>query len=143
MSKLKSVFTIVSHGIYTKWDERSKALPKIRNFTTQVPAEEDIEFGFILNAQKAKGKKLDFTIFHPNIPDEDGDIMPPFTGSVHVRNNNWDFYLGDTLWLPLENKQGDWRMVIEHNGQIIAEKTFNVALEQPNNEAMFWKRRGF
>ncbi|WP_111977678.1 DUF3859 domain-containing protein [Algibacillus agarilyticus] len=143
MSKLKSIYTIVSHGIYTKWDAKSKDLPKIRQFTTEIPAEEDIEFGFVFNAQKAKGKKLVYTIYHPDIPDEDGEVMAPFTGIAHVRTNNWDFYLGDTIWLPIDNKTGPWRMTISHDDQILAEKTFNVGFAEQNNEAMFWKKRGF
>lgn len=68
MSKLKSDFSIKSYGIYDCWNEKSKALPQIKRFTTDVPAHLNIEFGFILNAKKAKGKKLNFTIYHPDIP---------------------------------------------------------------------------
>ena len=57
----------------------------------------NIEFGFILNALKAKGKKLEFTIFHPDIPDDYGDVMEPFKGEIQVQNHDWNFYLGDTL----------------------------------------------
>ena len=112
MSKLRSFFEITSYGIYKHWDEKDKALPKIKTFTTDIPAELDIEFGFIINCKKAKGKKLRYCIFHPDIPDDKGDIMPPFEGDVYVENNDWDFYLGDTIWSPLENKLGDWLSLI-------------------------------
>ena len=143
MRKLKSNFTISSYGIYKLWDEKSKELPRIKSFTTDIPARLNIEFGFILKATKAKGKQLSYTIYHPDIPDEDGEVMPPFTGEVHVRNNDWDFYLGDTLWEPIENKMGDWRMVIELEGRIIAQKTFSVLLEHGDAEMLFWKKRGY
>lgn len=66
--------------------------------------------------------------------------MEPFDGELHVRTNDWDFYLGDTIWEPISNKIGDWRMTIEMRGKVIAEKTFNV---YARDEAEFWKRRGF
>lgn len=54
--------------------------------------------------------------------------MLPFDGIEYVKDNNWDFYLGDTLWAPIENKVGDWRMTLELKGKIIADKTFKVEL---------------
>ncbi|MEL0642588.1 DUF3859 domain-containing protein, partial [Pseudoalteromonas aliena] len=54
-----------------------------------------------------------------------------------------NFYLGDTLWLPIVNKLGDWRMSLELNGKIIADKSFNVALDQESTETDFWKTRGY
>ena len=143
MSKLKSYFTISSFGIYDHWDEKTKTLPKITEFTCKIPATLNIEFGFILHAKKAKGKKLSFTIYHPDIPDEKGQPMPPFYGEVYARNNDWQFYLGDTLWAPIENKLGDWRMVIKSDGKIVAEKTFSVLMEHGDGELKFWKKRGY
>ena len=102
-----------------------------------------IEFGFIINCKKAKGNKLRYCIFHPDIPDDKGDIMPPFEGDVYVENNDWDFYLGDTIWPPLENKLGDWRMIIELDGKVLAEKTFSVLVEHGDGEIQFWKKRGY
>ncbi|KXI30249.1 DUF3859 domain-containing protein [Paraglaciecola hydrolytica] len=143
MAKLKANFSISSFGIYQEWDEKAKQLPVIKDFTTHIPAQLDIEFGFILHVLKGKGLKLDYTIYHPNIPDKKGEIMEPFRGEVYVRNNDWEFYLGDTLWEPIENKTGDWRMVIELNGKIIAEKTFSVLVEYGDGEIQFWKKRGY
>jgi hypothetical protein len=141
MSKLKHYFTISSFGIYDHWDEKTKSLPKITKFTCDIPATLNVEFGFILNAKKAKGKKLNYSIYHPDIPDEQGQPMQPFRGEVYVRNNDWEFYLGDTLWTPIENKLGDWRMTIESEGKIVAEKTFSVLLEHGDDEIKFWKKR--
>ena len=143
MPKLKPNYTISSFGIYDRWDEKNRDLPKITEFTCDIPATLGIEFGFILQAKKAKGKKLNYLIYHPNIPDEKGKPMQPFGGEVYVRNNDWEFYLGDTLWQPIGNKLGDWRMVIECEGKIIAEKTFSVLKEHGDGEIKFWKKRGY
>lgn len=129
MAKVKPEFSIVSHGIYSQWDAKSKDLPKIQKFTTEVPAEIDIEFGYILNVKKGKGIKLNCTIYHPNIPDKKGKPMPPFEDEVYVSNNDWHFFLGDTIWEPIDNKVGDWRIVIEYNNDIVADKTFEITLD--------------
>ncbi|MEP7704505.1 DUF3859 domain-containing protein [Paraglaciecola sp. 25GB23A] len=143
MSKLKANFTIDSYGIYQEWNEKSKQLPLINDFTTKIPALVNIEFGFILRVVKGKGLRLDWTIYHPDIIDKKGQVMAPFTGEVYVRNNDWQFYLGDTLWEPIADKTGDWLMVIECAGKIIAEKTFSVLTEYADGEIQFWKRRGY
>jgi hypothetical protein len=143
LSKLRAFFEISSYGIYENWDEKSKSLPKIKTFTTNIPTQLEIEFGFILKAKKSKGKRLDWTIFHPGVPDENGDTMPPFQGVVYVRNNDWEFYLGDTVWAPIHDKIGDWRMVIECDGKVIALKTFSLLVEHGDGEIQFWKKRGY
>ena len=143
LSKLRTFFEISSYGIYEKWDEKSKSLPKIKTFTTNIPAQLEIEFGFILRAKKSKGKRLEWTIFHPDVPDENGHVMPPFEGVVYVRNNDWAFYLGDTIWAPIHDKIGDWRMLIECDGNVIAQKNFSLLVEHGNGEIQFWKKRGY
>ncbi|XPF93921.1 DUF3859 domain-containing protein [Colwellia sp. RE-S-Sl-9] len=143
MAKSIIQHSITSFGIYDKWEDTSKSLPKIKEFTVSVPAKIDIEFGFIINIKKGKGKKITYCIYHPNIPDDDGTVMPPFTGDMYIRDNNWNFYLGDTIWAPIDNKLGDWRMTITCDNKIIADKTFIV--DEPNEllEASFWKRAGY
>ena len=143
LSKLRTSFEISSYGIYEKWDEKSKSLPKIKTFTTNIPAQLEIEFGFILRAKESKGKRLEWTIFHPDVPDENGHVMPPFEGVVYVRNNDWAFYLGDTIWAPIHDNIGDWRMLIECDGNVIAQKTFSLLVEHGNGEIQFWKKRGY
>ncbi|WP_305403751.1 DUF3859 domain-containing protein [Photobacterium leiognathi] len=140
MAKNKPVVHLHSYGIFTTWDSESKKLPKIKEFTLDIPAEIDIEFGFTVNIKKAKGEKIRYCIYHPNITNDDGDVLDPFDGYVYVRNNDWDFYLGDTIWAPISNKVGPWRMTLEMNGSIIADKTFNIF---NHDEGQFWKRRGF
>lgn len=140
MAKRSAIVEMTSYGIYSTWDSRSKELPKIQEFTTQVPAELDIEFGFIVNIKKAKGKKLSFCIAHPNITSKSGELLDPFEGEEHINSNDWDFYLGDTIWAPMSDKVGPWRMTIELDGRVVADKTFHLYAK---DEGQFWKRRGF
>ncbi|GIU27828.1 DUF3859 domain-containing protein [Shewanella schlegeliana] len=144
MSKLKPDVTIVRSGIFTQWDEESNNLPRLLKSTMHVPAEIDIEFGFIAQIKKAKNQKLKYCIYHPDIPDDSGQVRLPFEGEVFVKSNDWKFYLGDTIWAPEHNKVGNWRMTLEIKGKVIAEKTFKVHLnEEEDKIAAFWKHRGF
>ncbi|WP_372762664.1 DUF3859 domain-containing protein [Pseudoalteromonas sp.] len=141
MAKSKAIFTLQSYGIYSTWDSNTKALPQIAQFTTQVQAAIDVEFGLIIHVKKGKGEKLQYCIYHPDIPDQHGEIMPPFSGYVYVKDSDWQFYLGDTIWPPLENKLGDWRMTIAHNGSIIADKTFTLFKAKQRSEEDFWQNK--
>jgi len=126
MPKRKPEIRIRSYGIYSNWDAKTKTLPKIEEFTTQVPATIDIEFGFIINIKWAKNSEIDYCIDHPGILDDKGKRRAPFDGSVYVKTNDWDFYLGDTIWNPIKDKLGPWRMSVEMEGKVIAEKTFEI-----------------
>jgi hypothetical protein len=128
MAKRKPQIRIRSYGIYTQWESKSKDLPRISEFTTDVPAVVDIEFGFVVNIQGAKNQELDYCIHHPGIIGKDGNVREPFDGVVYVKTNDWNFYLGDTIWEPLSDKLGDWRMTLEMDGKLVAEKTFHVRL---------------
>ncbi|MBU2871708.1 DUF3859 domain-containing protein [Colwellia sp. E2M01] len=130
MAKTKPEFSMKSYGIYSEWDANSKDLPKIKKFTTEIPAEIDIEFGYIINVKKGKGCKLNFILHHPDVLDEKGQVMAPFEGEVYVKTNDWDFFLGDTIWEPIDDKVGPWRIVIEYQGRNIADKTFNISVEE-------------
>lgn len=144
MARQKPIFKMLSHGIYHGWDAKSKDLPKIKQFTTDIPAEIDIEFGFIVNIKKARGKKIIYYIDHPEIHDKAGNPMAIFTGEVHVTNNDWNFYLGDTIWAPISDKCGSWNIYIELDNNIIAQKTFNVINpSEKEDETDFWKNLGF
>ncbi|WP_096085367.1 DUF3859 domain-containing protein [Agaribacterium haliotis] len=126
MPKSKTEVKLVSYGIYSQWDSESKDLPKLLKFTTDIPAEIDIEFGFIVNIKKAKGKQLHYCIKHPGILDENGQLRAAFRGTVYVRDNNWSFFLGDTIWPPIADKLGAWHLSLELDGKLIAEKTFEI-----------------
>ncbi len=127
MVKRKPQVRMRSYGIYSQWDASSKSLPKILEFTTTIPAQINIEFGYVVNICNAKNRELDYCIYHPDIPDDDGKIRPPFDGTVFIKTNDWDFFLGDTVWAPIETKIGPWRLTLEIDGQTIADKTFNVS----------------
>jgi hypothetical protein len=129
MAKQKPEVRMRSFGIYSNWDSNSKLLPKIEEFTTRVRADIDVEFGFIVNVKRAKNQELDYCIFHPGILDADGNVRPPFDGTVYVKTNDWDFYLGDTIWEPVADKLGDWRMTLTLDGQVIADKTFELFVD--------------
>lgn len=130
MAKRKPEVRIKSYGIYSKWDAETKHLPKIAEFTTRIPAEIDVEFGLIVNIKGAKNQELDYCIAHPGILDVDGNRRAPFDGTVFVKTNDWDFYLGDTIWEPIDDKLGQWRMSLELKGIIIAEKEFELFVDQ-------------
>ncbi|MFT6267679.1 MAG: hypothetical protein ACJAVV_000478 [Alphaproteobacteria bacterium] len=144
MAKSKPTFTTQSYGIYDGWKGSGKTLPKSKQSTLLIPAEVDIEFGLIVRAQKAKGLILHWRIEHPDITDEKGMPMAPFEGEVQVRNNDWQFYLGDTIWAPEFDKLGLWSMTIMYDGVNVASKTFEITNEiNTQQEANFWKKRGF
>lgn len=145
MAKRTPIVEMTSYGIFQGWDSKSKNLPKIQQFTTKIPADEDVEFGFVVNIKKAKGELIEFCIEHPGVLGKKGQILEPFTGDMHVGSNDWDFYLGDTIQLldPIngyESNLGKWRMTISIGGRIVADKTFEL---YARDEGEFWKNRGF
>lgn len=129
MPKRKIDVRMKTYGIHTQWDSESKSLPRLMEATTRIPARIDIEFGFVVKIRGAKNQSLDYCIDHPGILDANGNKRPPFDGSVYVKTNDWDFYLGDTIWEPIHDKLGDWNMWIEIDGEVVAEKTFQVHAE--------------
>ncbi|CAK4067810.1 DUF3859 domain-containing protein [Vibrio sp. 16] len=145
MAKRSPIVEITSYGIYQDWDSKSKHLPKIQEFTTKVPAQEETEFGFIVNIKKAKGAVIEYCIDHPGVKGKKGQVLEPFTGELHIGSNDWDFYLGDTIQLldPIDGYDsniGKWAMSIRLKGEVIASKTFEVFAK---DEGEFWRRRGF
>jgi hypothetical protein len=126
MAKKKVETRLMSRGIYTQWNAESKELPRLVKITNEIPCELDVEFGYILNIKKAKNKKLQYCIYHPQIPDEDGNPMPPFAGEEYIKQNDWSFFIGDTIWAPVENKKGPWRVTLAIEGVLVADETFNL-----------------
>ena len=126
MAKRRIEVKIKTYGIHSHWEPESKELPRVREFTTRVPAFVGIEFGFVANVKGAKNEKLTYCIEHPGILDAEGQPRPPFDGVVHVKTQDWDFYLGDTIWEPVGDKLGPWRMWLELGGNVVAEKTFEL-----------------
>ncbi|MGF1747972.1 MULTISPECIES: DUF3859 domain-containing protein [Vibrio] len=145
MAKRSAIVEMTSYGIYSTWDSNAKTLPKIQEFTTNVTADEHVEFGFTVNIKKAKGERVQFCIFHPGIVGKKGQVLEPFDGEEHINSNDWDFYLGDTIQLlhpteGLESNLGEWKMEMSLQGKVVAEKKFKV---MARDEGQFWKNRGF
>lgn len=126
MSKLKADVSILQSGIFSQWNSESDELPKFLTATVHVPAELDIEFGFVTRIRKAKNQRLHYCIYHPDILDSNGNTQAPFEGEVYIKENDWKFYLGDCIWAPVSNKVGNWRMTLTLNNKVIADKTFKV-----------------
>lgn len=123
MAKKKFDVEIYSYGEYAHWNRESKSIPKLLDITNEIIAEEGTEFGYVLRIKKAKGKRIDFRIDHPSFKDEDGKVMPPFTGQVFINSNNYEFFLGDCIWAPIEDKMGKWTMTTKIDDEIVATKT--------------------
>ncbi|QDT05268.1 hypothetical protein K227x_36680 [Rubripirellula lacrimiformis] len=116
-------------GIYSHWDAESKELPRFRQSTTRVRADVGVEFGFVVNVKHCKNQPLTYCIDHPGIKDENGQRRLPFDGVVYIKTNDWNFYLGDTVWEPVADKLGDWCLTLHLDGAIVAEKTFCLHLD--------------
>ncbi len=114
---------IVSYGRYTKWDRDSKKLPELVELTKEVKAEIGVEFGMIVAIFQAKGRFLDFRIDHPPFTDQNGEVEPSFEGNYQIRQNPYVFFLGDTIWEPIEDKRGPWTMTVFIDDQEVASKT--------------------
>lgn len=125
---------MVSYGRYTQWHNDYKDLPTIEKFTYEIPCEIGSEFGYILNIKKGKGKKINYTIKHPNFLDSRGKVATDFVGVEHINSNDWNFFLGDTIWEPIDDKVGKWQIVTEIDGSIVADETFNLILDKKKDK---------
>ncbi len=126
MAKRRPTFKIYSYGEYSKWDRESREIPKILDFTTEIEASIGTEFGYVLHIKNGKGESVQFRIDHPPFLDEKGQVTPPFTGEQFIRTNDFEFYLGDCIWEPLEDKKGKWELTSWYQGKIVANKIFNL-----------------
>ena len=117
---------IFSYGIYRRWDPDARELPELKQATTTVPAVPGTEFGFILEFYGARGDWIEFVIDHPPFTDDNGNVLPPFTGHERVRTNEYRFFLGDAVWEPVVDKLGAWRLSCSLQGEEVAVKTFTV-----------------
>ena len=129
MAKRKLSHKVVNHGMYGGWDRDSKELPTLEKSNDTIPARLEVEFGYILNIKNAKGKVLEFRIEHPPFTDDAGEIALPFVGELYVRTNDWDFFLGDKVWEPVEDKIGDWRLITKIENEILEDRTFSIVAE--------------
>lgn len=129
MAKRKTTHRVVNYGIYDGWDRDAKTLPKLLKVSENVPARAETEFGYVLNIKGARGKVLEYCIEHPPFEDENGKVAPPFDGELYVRTNDWDFFLGDKVWEPVEDKVGEWRLITRIEGEVLEDRTFVVVPE--------------
>ncbi|MFR9592604.1 MAG: DUF3859 domain-containing protein [Rikenellaceae bacterium] len=128
MPKKKIDVKMVSYGIYTPWERGSKTLPKIIKHTLDIPTELDIEFGYTLRILGAKGAKITFVMKHPPFCDEMGNVRPDFEGEQYINSNDWNFFLGDTVWEPIEDKCGEWELITYIDSREVARKRFKLYL---------------
>ena len=124
MAKRKPEIELYSYGLFEKWNR--KDIPELLEITDTVKADLDIEFGMVVKIKKAKGKKLEWMIDHPGVKDEAGHTRPAFKGIDYINSNSWEFFLGDTVWEPIDDKIGPWRLVCRIDNKIVAEKTIYV-----------------
>ena len=117
---------IISYGIYSKWDRASSALPEFQELTDQIKAEVDIEFGMIVEIRKSKGTYLSWRIDHPPFKGENGKVLPAFEDSFRVKQNPYRFFLGDTLWEPLIDMLGEWKLSIYYEDELLISKTLFI-----------------
>lgn len=131
MAKKKIDVEMYSYGEYAEWDRENKAIPKLVDITNEIEAGVGTEFGYVLRIKKAKGKRIDFRIEHPAFKGDDGKVMPPFTGQIMINSNNYEFFLGDCVWEPADDKMGVWTMITKIDGEIVAQKS--LLLKSKNN----------
>lgn len=124
MAKKKPEIELYSYGRYENWNR--KDIPELLEITDTVKAELDVEFGMVIKIKKAKGMQLEWMIDHPGVKDDKGNTRLPFKGVDYINGNSWEFFLGDTVWEPIEDKIGPWRLVCRIDGKIVAEKTIYV-----------------
>lgn len=127
MPKRKAHIKVESYGRYSHWERGSRKLPKILEFTHSIDAIEGNEFGMILKITGGKGMRLDYCIKHPDFKDSKGNTEPDFIGEYYVSSNNYEFFLGDCIWLPLEDKVGSWEVIVSHEGDILESQKFDIS----------------
>jgi len=117
---------IISFGRFTRWNSTSRELPQLEELTEAIPAELDVEFGMIVEIRNGKGRYLEYIINHPPFRDNNGNITPPFEGVYQIKSNPYRFFLGDTVWEPVEDKKGTWKLIIRMENKVLAEKKLQL-----------------
>lgn len=123
---------IYTYGEYSAWEKGNKDLPKILNITDQIEADAGTEFGYILRISKGKGQMLTYRIEHPTFNDDQGNPMSDFTGEFYVNSNQYNFFLGDCIWEPIDDKFGKWRFITYLDNRVVADKTLNIIRKKQN-----------
>jgi len=123
MAKKRPEVEIHSYGMYDGWDRESRELPTLVSITDEIEAKLDVEFGYILRIRNARNSRITFRIEHPPFKDSSGRTAPPFDGELYVKTNDFRFFLGDTIWSPVEDKRGEWRLITWLDDDKVADKT--------------------
>lgn len=126
MPKKKPEVDMHSHGLYDGWDRESRDLPNLVKITTEIEAALNVEFGYILRIRHARNARITFRIEHPPFKGIDGQTAPPFDGELYVKTNDFRFFLGDTVWAPVEDKRGSWQLITWLDGAKVADKTLEL-----------------
>lgn len=126
MAKKKPIFKIESYGTYDQWKRDASDIPKVIRINKEVILHPEVEFGLVLSIKGGKGTKLDFRVIHPQFNGSDGQPAPDFVGEHYVNANTWQFFLGDTVWTPYEDKLGAWRFMISADGKSVVDLTLEL-----------------
>ncbi len=130
MPRRKPFIKIFNFGRYTTWNKTSRELPKILEYTQTIEAINGNEFGIIIDVKDAKSKVLDFVIKHPPIKDDNGNLLPQFKGHLFVKTHNTQFFVGDGIWLPVEDKVGAWEVLVYMDGKLEVSKKFEIVKKE-------------
>jgi hypothetical protein len=117
---------IINFGEYSEWESDNQQLPKFIRLALEVKAAVGVEFGMIVEIRKARNRYLDFRIDHPPFLDDSGEMSHSFTDTFRVKHNPFLFFLGDTIWEPLEDKRGAWVLTILEGKEVLATKTIHL-----------------
>lgn len=117
---------IISYGKYAGWNNSNKELPELVELTSRVKGEKDVEFGMIVELRQAKGRFIQYLIEHPPFPDVEGNPVPSFTGEYQIRTNPARFFLGDSVFPPVDNKKGIWELKIFWEDNLLASKRIEI-----------------
>jgi len=117
---------IISYGRFTRWNSDDRELPELQELTNRIIAKIDVEFGMIIEIRHGKGRYLEYLIHHPPFKDIDGNVVPSFEGEYQVKSNPYRFFLGDSVWEPVEDKRGAWEFIIQIDKQTVARKKLEL-----------------
>jgi len=117
---------IISYGRYSRWNDDSRTFPELEELTSEIVTGLDVEFGMVIEIQHGKGRYLEYTIHHPPFRDQSGNITPSFKGEYQIKANPYRFFLGDTIWEPVEDKRGIWEFIIKIDQKQVASKKLNL-----------------
>ena len=62
----------------------------------------------------------------PGFGDDSRGWGPPFVGEAYIGSNTYEFFLGDCIWEPLDDKLGKWELTTYYLGKIVASKSFQL-----------------